>query len=98
MERRLMSRHNIPVRAIVSFTDTTSQECKTLNISGDGAFLITDRPKPVGTRLFMSLLMDARPNKLIKKKTEIKLEGTVMRLTTYGMAVCFDHRHQFAGI
>lgn len=98
MERRLMSRHNIPVRAIVSFTDTTSQECKTLNISGDGAFLITDRPKPVGTRLFMSLLMDARPNKLIKKKTEIKLEGTVRRLTTYGMAVCFDHRHQFAGI
>jgi len=98
MERRLMSRHNIPVRAIVSFTDTTSQECKTLNISGDGAFLITDRPKPVGTRLFMSLLMDARPNKLIKKKTEIKLEGTVRRLTSYGMAVCFDHRHQFAGI
>jgi hypothetical protein len=98
MERRLMDRHNLPVKAVVSFTDATSQECKTLNISGDGAFLITDKPKPVGTRLFMSLLMDARPDKLIKKKSVIKLEGTVRRLTSYGMAVCFEHRHQFAGM
>ena len=98
MERRLLDRHNLPVKAIVSYTDTTSQECKTLNISGDGAFLITDKPKPPGTRIFMSLLMDARPDKMIRKNAVIKLEGTVRRLTAYGMAVCFDHRHQFAGM
>ena len=93
-----MDRHNFPVKAIVNYTDTTSQECKALNISGDGAFLITDKPKPIGTRLFMSLLMDTRPDQMIKKKSVIKLEGTVRRLTAYGMAVCFDHRHQFAGM
>ena len=92
MERRLMDRHNLQVSAILSFSDTTSKKCKTLNISGDGAFLITSQPKPVGTRVFMSLLVEARPDEMIKKKTVIKLEGIVNRITTYGMAICFDHR------
>jgi len=98
MERRLMSRHNMPVRAIVSFTDTTTQEFETLNISGDGAFFATDRAKPEGTRIFMSLFVEARLNKMVNKKHVVNLEGTVKRRTSNGMAVCFDHRHQFAGI
>ena len=96
MERRLMGRHNISLRAIVSFTDTPAQEFKTLNISGDGAFLITDHPKPEGTRVFMSLFEDTRINKLIKRRHMVKVEGTVKRSTRYGMAVCFDHRQQFS--
>lgn len=95
MERRLKSRHNMPVKAIVSFTDTTTQEFKTLNISGDGAFLITDQAKPEGTRVFMSLFVETGPNKMIKKKAVVKVEGTVKRCTSYGMAVCFDHRQIF---
>ncbi len=79
MERRLKSRHNFPVRAIVSFPDTTTQEYKTLNISGDGAFLITDRTKPEGTRVFMSLFVESSPDKTIKKRIMVKLEGTVRR-------------------
>jgi hypothetical protein len=97
MERRLKSRHKIPLlRAIVSFANTTSQEFKTLNISDDGAFIITDHPKPEGTRVFMSLFEDTWPNKLLKKKHMVKVEGTVRRKTSYGMAVCFDYRQQFA--
>ncbi|MCK4839235.1 MAG: PilZ domain-containing protein [Desulfobulbaceae bacterium] len=96
MERRLKGRHNIPVKAIVSFADTTSQECKTLNISGDGAFLITDHVKPEGTRVLMSIFEDTKTNRLIKRRHMVKVEGTIKRSTIYGMAVCFDHRQQFA--
>lgn len=91
--RRLTDRHNLQVTAIVSFPNTTSRECRTLNVSGDGAFLMTSQAQPVGTKVFMSLLVDAKPNEQIRKKTVIKLEGTVRRLTTYGMAVSFDQEH-----
>ncbi len=95
MERRLKSRYTIPVRAIVSFPDSTSQECKTLNISGDGAFLLSDHAKPEGTRIALSLFEDTRANKLIKKRHAVEVEGTVKRSSVYGMAVCFDHRQIF---
>ena len=96
--RRLMDRHNLQVTAIVSFTDTTSKKCRTLNVSGDGAFLITSHPEPVGTKVIMSLLVDAKPEKFIKKKSVIMLEGIVKRITNYGMAVCFSSNHQLAGM
>jgi len=98
MERRLKSRHEIPMKAIVSFTSTTSHEYKTLNVSGDGAFLITDKAKPVGTRVLMSLLMDTRPDNLTKKRKVITIRGTVKHLNQHGMAICFDQRLHFAGM
>ena len=96
MERRLKNRHNIPAKAIVSFSDATSHEYKTLNISGDGAFLVTDQPKPVGTRVFISLFMDIRPEKMKLARKPIKIDGFVNRRSTDGMAICFDHRMPFA--
>ena len=96
MERRLMDRHNLQMKAILSFADTQTKECKTLNISGGGAFIMTAQTKPVGSKIFISLLTDARPDTQIKRKTVIKLEGTVRRTTTYGMAVCFEPCQQFA--
>ena len=90
MERRLMDRHNLQMKAILSFPDTPTKQCTTLNISGNGAFIMTDQARPVGSRIFISLLTEAKPDKQIKKKTVIKLEGSVKRTTNYGMAVCFD--------
>jgi hypothetical protein len=78
------------MKAILSFTDTTTKEARVLNISGDGAFLLTSQIKPVGSKIVISLLVDAKPDKQIKKKTVIKLEGIVRRTTIYGMAVCFN--------
>ena len=89
MEKRLTDRYNLQMKAILSFTDTSTKEARTLNISGDGAFIMTSQIKPVGSKIFISLLVDAKPDKQIKKKTVIKFEGTVRRTTTYGMAVCF---------
>jgi hypothetical protein len=89
MEKRLLDRYNLQMKAILSFTNTTTKEARTLNISGDGAFIMTSQIKPVGSKIFISLLFDAKPDKQIKRKTVIKLEGTVRRTTIYGMAVCF---------
>ncbi len=89
MEKRLTDRYNLQMKAILSFTDTQTKEARTLNISGDGAFIMTSQIKPVGSKIFISLLVDAKPDEQIKRKTVIKLEGTVRRTTIYGMAVCF---------
>ena len=91
-----MDRHNLQMQAILSFTDTPTKLVRTLNISGDVAFFMTAQTKPVGSRIAISFLTDARPDTQIKRKTVIKLEGTVRRTTTYGMAVCFEPCQQFA--
>jgi len=98
MERRLKSRHNIPMKAIVTFDDTTSHEYETLNVSGDGAFLITDKAKPIGTKVLISLIMESVLKNQDKEKTAITVEGTINRCTSHGMAVCFDRRQYFSGI
>ena len=90
MDRRINDRHAIQVKTILSFADTPAKECRTLNVSGGGAFIMTSKPKPVGSKLYMSFLMDAKPNDQIRKKTVINLEGSVRRTTPYGIAVCFE--------
>jgi len=88
--RRFMARHNLQVKTVLSFPDTPTEEARTLNISGDGAFIMTSKPKPVGSKIFMSLLATASPDEQIKKKTVIDLEGIVRRTTPYGMGICFQ--------
>ncbi|MCK4837403.1 MAG: PilZ domain-containing protein [Desulfobulbaceae bacterium] len=92
MEKRMTERYNIPLRAIVTFTGAPRQEIETLNISGDGAFFMTNQTMPEGTRFFMSLFMDDIP----AKNPVVMLEGTVKRRSTSGMGVYFDQRQQFS--
>ena len=96
MERRLTGRYNIPLRALVSFSDDPTQEFKTRNISAGGVLFITNETKPSGTRVFMSLFPDAMPGKRTREKTGVKIEGTVKRCSSTGMAVCFDDDSRFA--
>ena len=96
MNRRLAGRHNIPVRAIVSIPDAPPQQFETMDISADGAFLITDQPLATGTRVFMSLYVPPLPDKQVEEETVVEVEGTVSRLSSKGMGICFDHRHRFA--
>ena len=88
--RRLMDRHNLQVKTVLSFPDTPTEEARTLNVSGDGAFVLTSQTKPVGSKIFISLLAAASPDKQIRRKTVIDLEGIVRRITPYGMGICFD--------
>lgn len=96
MERRLARRRNIPVRAIVAIPDAPPQQFEAMDISADGAFLITNQPLPTGTRIFMSLYIPPIPEKQVAEETLVETEGTVTRHSSAGMGVCFDHRHRFA--
>ena len=73
IEKRLEKRYNIPMRAILSFTDTPSQDLKISDISSGGAFIMTKQAKPEGTEVIMSLLMDATLDRQIGKRDLGKL-------------------------
>jgi hypothetical protein len=76
MEKRLEQRYNIPIRAILSFTDAPTQDLKILDISSGGAFIMTKQAKPEGTEVIMSLLMDATLDRQIGKRDLGKLRPT----------------------
>lgn len=95
MERRSVQRYNIPMRALLSFSDAPTQMLKTYNISATGAFFPTDQARPEGTDVFMSLFMHNAPDKEVRERNVAKVSGRVKRSSDLGMAVCFDHPFQF---
>lgn len=95
MEKRSVHRYVIPMRALLSFSDAPTQMLRTRNISAEGAFFITDRTRPQGTNVFMSLFMNTAPGKRVRDRNVVKVRGTVMRRSAYGMAICFDQHYQF---
>ena len=92
MEKRSVQRDKIPMRALLSFSDAPTQMLKTRNISAGGAFFVTDRARPEGTAVFMSLFLHTAPGKQVRDRNVAKVRGKVMRRSDYGMAVCFDQR------
>ena len=66
-------------------------ELKTRDISSSGAFLYTPEPFPEGTRLKMDLtVLSEKIKKLTGLNSLIECEGTIVRVTPIGVAVCFD--------
>lgn len=96
MEKRVMERYHISLRAIVSFADAPTEELEIVDISGGGLFLRTDHPVEAGARVYMSLFVDNLPDKSIAEKIVGKIKGTVRRSSRSGMAVCFDQRYPFS--
>ena len=86
MEKRVDQRYNIPMRAILSFTDAPTQDLKTLNISSGGAFIMTKQAKPEGTEAIMSLLMDATLGRQIGKRDLGKLRPTEVIMSLFNDA------------
>jgi len=76
-----------------------SLNVQTKDISAAGAFLNTSEPISTGTRFLLRCIL---PSEKIKKLTGaesiVKLEGTVMRATSTGVAVCFDGECQIFGL
>ena len=82
----------LPARLEINSSQTTEMfELQTRNISSAGAFLNTTRRFPVGTRCQLELIVTS---KRIKELTGlnglIKVDGTIVRSTSEGVAVCFD--------
>lgn len=68
MEKRLDRRFDIPVRALLSFSNAPLLDLNTANISAGGAFFRTDQAGPEGTEVLMTLFKEEGPD-------ENKLEG-----------------------
>lgn len=99
-ERRNMERFafKLPVAVKVesSTGDHRTDDLLTSNICAGGAYIKVPSPYPVGTRLDLVMRLSlsvADPS--VKKKSQIKVGGAVIRTDRKGMAVSFDPRYQF---
>lgn len=68
----------------------------TSNVSAGGAFFLTDKTIPRGTRVVVNLRIATEwLKRLTDREALIEVGGTVVRSGPEGMAVCFDKDHQF---
>jgi len=113
LEQRLHERFtmHLPVRvALISGTDIeTFGELITANISSGGAFISTDQPLPVASRIAMEFLISFVDLKKLRfilsldslrrcagKPAWVKATGVVIRHDDGGMAVIFDDDYQLS--
>ncbi len=69
----------------------------TSDISAGGAFFHTDTPLPVGTEMYVDLILPLDELKKIKgKKASIKVKGAVVRTGVGGMAISFDKKYRIS--
>jgi hypothetical protein len=87
IEKRLERRYNIPMRAILSFTDAPIQDLQTLNISSGGAFIITNQITPAGTEVSMSLFMNVATDEKIEERGAIQAKGTEVFMSQFMAAI-----------
>jgi len=66
----------------------------TQNICAGGAYLLTDRPLIVGTRLDVSFKLSFPEGGNIPRRSTVSVAGTVVRVEQNGMAVRFDNKYQ----
>ena len=91
----------LPARLEMNSTERTEIfELQTRNISAAGALLVgTPEQFPAGTRCQLELIVTSeRIKKLTGVQGLIKLEGTIVRSTPDGVAICFDGDCQILGL
>jgi hypothetical protein len=95
IEKRKVERFDLQLEAFVSLPGSASQnESKSLvtrDISMCGAFLKTETPLPVGSKICVDMILTlAGQKKQNARKAWIKASGKVLRTDNEGMAVGFD--------
>lgn len=69
----------------------------TCDISAGGAFFHTDTPLPVGTEMYVDLVLPLDELKKIEgKRANIKVRGAVVRTGERGMAISFDKKYRIS--
>lgn len=93
-ERRKYERFQLelPVRLEMNSSQTTEMfELQTRNISAAGTFLNTTGRFPVGTRCQLEMIVASeRIKEITGVHGLIKVDGTIIRSTPEGVAICFD--------
>jgi len=99
-ERRKLERFDfeVPTQIEGVISDENGQTCdlSTSNICAGGAFFRTADPLPEGTRVKMQLVLPLdRIKELVgHDRVNVRVEGTVIRCGSTGMAVCFNEDYQ----
>ena len=102
-EQRKYERFQLELPARLETNSTGKKEIlklQTKDISAAGALLVgTTEQFPAGTRCQLELIVTSeRIKELTGAKGLIKLEGTIVRSTSEGVAVCFDGDCQILGL
>ncbi len=102
-ERRAMERFSLNLPGLLSMVDKSGEEksfeVKSENICAGGAFLIVDKPPPVGTDFKMDLVLSFKPDLKSKEtKTHIRVSGTVLRKYEQGIGVRFDKEYDISPV
>ena len=102
-ERRTYERFqlSLPARLEMNSLERTEIfELQTQDISAAGALLVGIKEQfPVGTRCQLELIVTSeRIKELTGVQGLIKVEGTIVRSTPDGIAVCFDGDCQILGL
>ena len=103
IEKRKVERFDLQLEAFVSLPGSVSQnESKSLvtrDISMCGAFLKTDTPLPVGSKVCVDMILTlGGQKKQNSQKAWIKASGKVLRSDNEGMAVSFDDQSRILPI
>ena len=102
-ERRTYERFQLSLPARLEMNSSETREIfelQTRDISAAGALLVgTTEQFPTGTRCQLELIVTSeRIKKLTGVKGLIKIEGTIVRSTPDGVAICFDGDCQILGL
>jgi len=97
-ENRKMERFflELPTCLIVNNSDRKQKtlELQTSNVCADGAFVKTDEPLSIGTKVSVSMILSSeRLKKFGGKKSLINISGSVIRTDEKGMAISFDEKY-----
>ena len=90
--RRRIERFSMSVPSKVSsiMHDYSDQELATTNISAGGVFFETGQTYPVGTGVILNISLDFGGMRTGQPQSRFRVEGTVVRTETNGMAISFD--------
>lgn len=81
--------YNSPVKRVL--------HCVTADVSAGGAFFATAEPIAKGSLLrIRALLSNKRVEQLTGVQGQLEIEGTVLRSSSEGFAVCFKNQYRIA--
>ncbi len=97
IEKRKVERFNLQLEAFISLPGEAGQadagNLMTRDVSMNGAFLVTDAPLPVGSKVNVDMVLTlAGKEKQNTQQAWIKASGKVLRADNQGMAIAFDDR------
>ncbi len=100
IEKRQVERFDLKLEAYVIQADnaarTETQQLTTRDVSMNGAYLLTKKPLPLGTKVKVDVILSLEGVAQQKtRKALIKAFGEVLRTDREGMAIGFDESSKF---